>query len=743
MKIRGYTNFVIWPREGLDKDEAVQFAVFSIKLKTKIDGKSTVKAAGKVPYFQTGDYFEFEGEFDEKGDFQIISCYRADDDEEGALNMMEFCFGKKTASVIVEGAFENDVCLCWECFKNHYDVFAAKAVKVKGVGRKKCEKALDKYESNITVDLLAGKFSKYGLYLQKAMLVYNRWGKAAIEKIEKNPYEMMRINSIPFEVADRIGLEHLGLKKTDSRRVYAAVLSQMNAIMNRFGHDFVWLKFDPVYSKESGYEKDDGVLLYKTAEKLDVDESLVLEEIVNLANEGKLVLDRYMFQEIVYLPMMYEAESGIAKIIKSSIARNSISDEILSGLIEDYQKAKGFRMAEKQTEAVQKAVKNRMSIISGPPGSGKTTIIDCICFICRSLVPDVKIQLAAPTGKAAKRMMESTGLPASTIHRLLEFSPVLEKFSRSEENPIDAELLIIDEFSMNDTMLTYDLLKAVPKNCMIILVGDKDQLPSVGSGKVLEDLLSISSIPNTILDKIYRQGNNSTILPRALAVTQEKRPVLLPASDFAFYEETEGLEKFKNDVSSLFCNEVNEWGLDDVMLLTPMNKGDLGVDMLNITLQDIINPASAYTPQVKFGKGFFRKNDRIIQLVNEPEFEVYNGMIGKIIDVTEGDRNSGTKDSFSVDFGDGIIVDYYRDRFSNVKLAYALTIHKCQGSEAKSVIMICDKSQQFMLRKKLLYTGMTRAKKRLQMIGQKDMIYQALSRHEVPRNSRIPAFLNC
>ena len=527
---------------------------------------------------------------------------------------------------------------------------------------------------------------------------------------------------------------------TDSRRVYACVLSQMTKIMNQFGHDFVWLRKDPLYTQDSISKPDDSVLLYNTARRLDVDAALVLEEIANLAKQGKLILSHAALEEVVYLPKYYEAETGIATILKSFIASNAMSEEDVMDCILEYEDEKGFSMADRQREAVVNAVRNRLSIISGPPGSGKTTIIDCICTILKKFVPDVRICLAAPTGKAANRMNESTGLPASTIHRMLEYNPQTDDFTRNANNPIEADVLIVDEFSMNDTLLTYSLLQAVPEHCMVILVGDKEQLPSVGAGKVLEDLLSLEMVPKVILDKIYRQGSRSTILQRALDISREVEPDLRNAHDFAFYEEDKGMEHTRGDVVSLYDNEVKEWGIENVLLLTPMNKGELGVDSLNIILQDEVNPLHPETAFLKFGKNTFRLHDRVIQTVNEPQEEVFNGMVGTITQIEVGDRQLGTHDSITVDFGEVQSI-YTRDRFENIKLAYALTIHKSQGSEAKSVIMLCDSSQKYMLRKKLIYTGMTRAKSRLQMIGQRDMVLQSLQRYEVPRNSMSPSYM--
>ena len=731
MKIRGYIDYCIYPRNGLDKSKPMQFAVLSIKLQKRIEGKSVVRVAGQVPLCQVSDYFEFEGEFDGQGSFQIKQAYRVDDDEQGAMSMLVFCFGTKTAEKMVNMAYNGSSMSAWNAFKEHPDSFFNTVTQVKGIGPRKVQKGILKYENHIAVDTLANRFQKYGLYLNKALSVYEAWGSKSLEKIESNPYSLIDLPNIPFETIDKIGLNYYGLSINDSRRIYGGVLACMRAIMQNKGHTFVWLK------GRKGFRTLN--LLDAASHLLKIDQSLVLEEVINLSKDKKLILDKKGFFDIVYLPEMYQAEKGIATCIRDSIAQNSVTDEYISQAITEYENNKGFQMADKQKEAVHIAVKNKFSIISGPPGSGKTTIIDCICGLLRKIYPGVNINLAAPTGKAAKRMTESTGMPASTVHRMLEYSPQNKAFTRNKNNPLDADVIIVDEFSMMSTMLTYQFLQAVPQRCIVIFVGDKQQLPSVDAGKVLEDLLDIHYIPKVILNKIYRQGNDSTILQRALDISNEKMPDLSPAKDFIFWEES-NIDALQHQLLELYYQECKTYGIDNVLLLTPMNKYQLGVDTLNLIIQAELNPPKDTVPELKSGKRVFRLHDRVIQLKNEDDYGVFNGMVGTIVEIEKGDKDLGTRDSFTVDFGD-VLCTYTRDRFENIKHAYALTIHKCQGSEATSVLMVCHSSQKIMMRKKLIYTGMTRAKKKLQMVGEKSMISYCLNIEEEPRNSKLKNFL--
>lgn len=724
-KIRAVVEYVFYPKTGLDKSKNIQFAGFKCQYE-----KKHISCFGMVGQISVGDYFEFEGEWQNENTFKFESALRVDDDAMGATSMLTFVFGPKSASNIIHH-FGDDAMKTWDIFKNHEQMFCNEAEKIKGIGLKKVEKAYNKYKNNIAVDVLFNKFSKYGLMLNKALVIYAAWGNDSMKRIEENPYNLIYLDKIPFQIMDKIARGYYKIDVVDERRIYAGVLNVMKSI-NMQGHTFI--RF------QTTIHKDEKSLLTCVEELLNVDKSLIREEIFNLVDDKKLIIDKQGFTDVVYLPHVYKAEKGVANLVKDFISVNTVKDKTINSFIEDYETKNKFEMADKQKEAIHTAVKNKFSIISGPPGSGKTTIIDCICNIFNSLKKDCVIKLAAPTGKAAKRITESTKIPAETVHRMLKYSPQDGGFTFNATNPLCADVVIIDEYSMMSMMLTYQLLQAIPKNCVVILVGDKNQLPSVDAGKVLEDLLEISYIPKVILNKIYRQGNKSTILQRALDMSMDIVPDLEDSDDFTFWEES-NISDLQDGLLNLYYDECRDYGVDNVLLLTPYNKGDLGVDTLNSIIQEQCNPQIDGRPEIKSGKRHFRKYDRVIQLTNEEEFQVFNGMVGTITDIIIEDKELGIKDAITVDYGD-VVCEYTRDRFDNIKHCYAMTIHKCQGSEAQSVIMVCHSSQKFMLRKKLLYTGMTRAKKHLHLVGEKSMIEYSLKNKEPIRNSKLKAFLN-
>lgn len=725
-KIRGYVDYVFFPKTGMDKTKFIQFAGFNIKT----NKNEKLKCFGKVPILKEADYFEFTGHYQKQNEFKVDYAIRVDDDILGATSMLIFIFGPKTAQNIIK-AYKDDAIEALHVFKNEEQKFYNNALKIPRLGPKSISKAYEKYEKHIAVDVLFNHFSQYGLSLNKALKVYAKWGDKSMKMIEANPYVLNRIDGITFTVADDIAQKFYCLSPLDRRRIESAALIIMHKI-GYMGH---------VYIQLQKFRSSEEINLVTEMKKmLNINEVLIKEAIIELINDSQLIKERQGFTDIIYLPEIYRAERKVAEMVKNFVGPTRIKEEFISNTIDQFERFRGFDFADKQKEAVFTAVKNKFSIISGPPGSGKTTIIDAICETFLNENPDTEIRLVAPTGRAAKKISESTGKKATTIHRMLRYNPMEEQFEFNENNPLKLDVLIIDEFSMCSLTLTYALFKAVPPKAIVLIVGDKDQLPSVQEGKVLEDLLNVPFIPKTILNKIYRQKEGSSLLKKALDISEGKVPSLEQSLDFSFYE-TGDLNGTQKDIINLYFDKINDYSIEDIMLLTPQNKGELGVDALNVIIQELYNPAHPLKKESKVGKRIFREHDRVIHLVNEEDKNVFNGMIGTITSIHYADDDLGLKEEIYVDYGEEELAVYTRDRFENIKLAYATTVHKAQGSEAPCVIMVVHEEHAFMLRRKILYTGMTRAREELCLLGQKFMIERAINNTEPPRNTKLKYWL--
>lgn len=727
-KIRGSVEYIFWPKEGADPDKLIQFLGFSIHTNTN----QRVSCFGKVTMIEPDDYLELEGDFEDsqKKKFQVKSALRVDDDEPGALAMLQWLFGKKTGARIVD-AFDGRSLKALNCFKNHPDNFIARCKKIRRVGNKVVKKAYDRYEEHIGIDVVYGEFAPYGVNLNQSLKAYTRLGSDCLDKIKKNPYVLSNCG-ISFPVVDKIATKKYSISEDDDRRILAGAMQAMRKVQSA-GHCYIRLN-SPRRSTQTPDIKSE------ISNTLNLhDETLINDGLIHLEAQDKLYFEKHLGKMIVYTPEMKKAEEFTAKSIVSRIRKTDYSPSKIDDFIKCFEE-RNFQLADLQEQAVRTSVLNQFSIISGPPGSGKTTIINVIVSMLQEFKPETKIMMCSPTGKAAQRMKESTGKEASTIHRLLAYDPVDKKFQHGADNLLDCDIIIIDEFSMCGIGLFCSLLEALPKRCQIILVGDKDQLPSIDPGKVLEDLLDLSFIPKTILNKIYRQKDGSKILQDALAIGSENMEEIAQFSDAddVKFHQSYDLQELQKEVVDRFLTGVKEYGLNEVCILTPMNKGDLGTVAFNNIIQNKLHPFEGEDKEIRIGKErCFRKNDRVIQIKNEPDYEVFNGDVGTIISIEKADKDLGTKDTITVDFGSDIIVDYYRDRFENLKLAYSITIHKSQGSEYKNVLMILDKSHSFMIKKKLVYTGWTRARSRLDIYGQKEMIAYAINNKEIDRNSKL------
>ena len=581
--------------------------------------------------------------------------------------------------------------------------------EVAGIGEKRVEMITKAWEEQRDIRDVMVFLQGNGVSPAYAVKIYRHYGNDAVRVVSENPYRLaMDIFGIGFLTADRIA-EKLGIDKSAPMRIEAGILHVLHELADD-GH--VYYPYDTLVEKCSEILEVDAAVIPATLENLMAGKKVFIEQLHTFRPE--LAMNA---AAAVYLSGYYTAETGIASKLKTLMTvpkqlRLINIDEAVDWVQKDLQ----ITFSEKQLDAIRASINNKTMIITGGPGTGKTTIINAIIRIARKM--GQKVLLAAPTGRAAKRMTETTGSEAKTLHRLLEYSPGGGSggggFKRGEENPLDADLIIIDEVSMVDTLLMYHFLKAVSRKTTLIFVGDIDQLPSVGPGNVLKDLIDSGVVPTVRLNEIFRQSKKSMIIVNAHRVNQgempqwEKSPEHIHDFYFTFIEEP---EKVVENIVHL-CKEVlpKKFGFDpvnDVQILTPMHRGTIGVTNLNAELQRQLNPA---TDEISRGGRLLKVGDKVLQTRNNYDKDVYNGDIGWIRKIDK------ELQEVKVDYDGKIVVYEYAD-IDEIVLAYAISVHKSQGSEYPVVIMPVLTQHYLLLQRNLLYTGITRGKKLVILIG--------------------------
>jgi exodeoxyribonuclease V alpha subunit len=546
-----------------------------------------------------------------------------------------------------------------------------------------------------------------------AQRIFAKNGLNSIPLIKANPYQLTDIPGIGFLTADGIA-RNLGFDNNSPHRADAGLLYMLE---------------QQALNGHTCFPRRD--LLEKTVQELNIDSSMLESSIRQLLGDRLLNSEKIedasgIEQELVYRPRFYKAERRVAENIFRIL--NSEAYTVYEGesyLIEEQERKVGLKLDPAQREAVEAALQHKVLIITGGPGTGKTTIVRFILGLMRTRIP--AIALAAPTGRAAKRITETTGAAASTIHRLLEASNI--GFQRDRENPLEQELLILDETSMIDTLLMDSLLEAVPSASRLILVGDVDQLPSVGAGAVLSDLIESRSIPVVRLDHIFRQAADSFITVNAHKVRRGEMPDFSSSNrqteddnqllDFYFIKESNP-EKIVEKILLMSTERIPQrFELDpmmDIQVLTPMHRGVTGAINLNRKLQDVINPDAK---GLEHREQWFRIGDKVMQQQNDYEKLVFNGDLGRIVNC-----DPKTKE-LHVQF-DQQIVHYQGKEMDQLSLAYAITVHKSQGSEYSAVIVPLTTHHYMMLQRNLLYTAITRGKQLVVLIGTDAAIKKAV-----------------
>ena len=586
---------------------------------------------------------------------------------------------------------------------------------------KKIVNTLKKYEeSHQTIS----KLIDLDFTMRESLSIYNEYKSNTMKIIDTNIYQLSyNLSDIPFLKIDKAA-HLLNINADDDRRVKAATLYVMKKLIYQNGDSFL--------SKE--------VIINNVNKFLDTSYDNYDAIFKQLEEADYIVIDG----EDYYLEEIWKAEENITERLYDMASKPIKKPKNINNLLTELEKINSIEYNDEQKKAIKKALENNILIITGGPGTGKTTIIKAITELYQHINKldydefTEKLALLAPTGRASKRMSESTFLPASTIHRFLKWNKDDGKFMINESNKSDVELVIVDEVSMIDINLFDSLLKGLKRNVKMILVGDYDQLPSVGPGNLLKDLICSDVIDVVHLKHLYRQDENSYIISLAYEIKDGNlsENFLNTYSDYTFLKCS--ANHIKTNLMRL-CQKVIEKGYDykRMQILAPMYKGENGIDTLNKELQDVFNPKSPEKREIKSGNVIFRENDKILQLVNMPDENVFNGDIGVIKYIKYGNTSKSKKDEIYVDF-DGNLVKYTPKDFSKIKHGFIISIHKSQGSEFEMVIMPMAHSYKRMLYKKLIYTGVTRAKKKLIIIGEPEAFALSVqNNHEYIRNSKL------
>lgn len=681
--------------------------------------KEVVTIVGTIPFINESQEYSVQGEWTVHPKFgkqfkiesihEIIPTTTSGIEKYLASGVIEG-IGKVTAKKIVEFFGEDTIKIL--------DSNIEKLEEIPGIGKKRINTIMKSYlEQRVTKDIIIF-FQSYGITVNMAMKIYKKFGVNCINIVKDNPYILTEyISGIGFRTADSIA-KSLGIEKDSLFRIKSGVIYIINEFC-AIGNTFI--PMDRL--------RDKGMKL------LEIDSEKFDEGVYELIIDGKIKVEVVDNIDAVYnMSYLYLEMSVTRKIVELATTNYDKLSLNVNEKINDFESKANIKLANSQKEAIEGAFFNGIEVITGGPGTGKTTIINCIVSIFESL--GLKVFMAAPTGRAAKRMAEATGREAKTIHRLLEIGSYSEEEVDEIENEtsaIECDVLIVDEASMVDISLMNALLKAMQVGTRLIIVGDVDQLPSVGPGNVLRDIIESDAVKVVRLNEIFRQGQESMIVQNAHLINEGKMPILnTKNSDFYLERAADSevmLEKIIGLVKTRLPKFNVEWdSVRDIQVLSPMRKGIMGIDNLNIQLQQVLNPKSKDKDEVEIKDMIFRVGDKVMQIKNNYTLKwsknnsseegkgVFNGDVGYITEINEDE------DKITVCFEDDKIVEYEESDLDEITLAYAVTIHKSQGSEFPVVIMPMFMGPPLLMNRNLLYTGITRAKKLVVLVGNSKVV---------------------
>jgi len=688
-----------------------------------------VTIKGGLPYAKPGTTYLLRGEFivHPKYGEEFSFSHAEEAIPTGEAGIQEFLasgtikgIGPKTAAAIVKKFGDEAM----EIIEHDPD----RLTEVDGIGSKKAVQIAESYSSHREYAEVALAFSEFGLTSAQSLRLYMSYGKDAVSIVQENPYRLIdEVRGIGFRKADQIA-ESMGIGREDQMRIESGIKAYLNA-----------------FAGDGNTYKPRTELIEEVAGFLDVTRELVEEGVATLAFDGSVMADRLGGVDVIYLYPYYAAEKAVVKNIAAMVTSDIkplMSD--LDSTLRMTEADSGIALSDNQKDAIRGSVYSAVSVITGGPGTGKTTIINSLIDIFES--SNLEVALSAPTGRAAKRMEQTTGHPASTVHRMLEYTRDGDDgdmlFMKDEDDPLEKDVVIVDEASMLDLLLMKALTDALKPGTRLILVGDADQLPSVGAGNVLRDIIGSGMVRTVRLKHIFRQAEESMIVVNAHRINSGEYPVLnTKDKDFFFMKRGTEID-MQNLIVELVTKRLPGYYTDvdpltEIQVLTPTHKGVVGTDALNKALQLALNPPAPGVPEKKSGDTVFRQGDKVMQIKNDYDIElkyaggldagmgVFNGDIGEIRDV---DNDNGT---ITVVFDDEKYAEYDGSMMDELELAYAMTVHKSQGNEFPVIVMPVSHFPPMLATRNLLYTAITRGKKAVVLVGSERWLYAMVDNNRI------------
>lgn len=614
--------------------------------------------------------------------------------------------GPKTARAIVQ-VFGLDTLTVLE--RSPEDLLA-----IKGISQKKIDKIITSYQNSRIMRDIISFLAPHNISINKITQIFRAFGNDSLRIIQSNPYRLQEIDGFGFKTVDAIA-RHINIAPNDTRRIAAAICYALEDCQNSGN----------LYLEKQEFHKSVERILNEGYTEAAADADEIMAVVKALLTAGEIVEDDDCF----YMADCYRAETQAAKEIARLQRGNGYRAVITEEDIENTERALGIKLAEKQKEALVMCLQNNVSIVTGGPGTGKTTTLKAILHLYGSKIAQ-DVVLMAPTGKAARRMEESTGIPAKTIHSTLNIYS--DAASENDDSETDGSFFVVDEFSMVDMFLAQRLFSAIPTGAKVLLVGDPDQLPSIGPGNVFRELITCGALPVTVLNVIYRQAGTSPIVANATKINEGDTSIEF-GSDFYLSYASNDISA-ANSVQKLYLRGVDVFGADNIQILSPYRKrSEAGVDRLNEEIQKIVNPESPRKNDVQYGKRVFRVGDRVMQIKNHEG--ISNGDVGVIEAIN---RDDDDEVEVVVSFSGNKVVTYEREDLEMLDLAYATTVHKSQGSEYRVIILVMLQSFHVLLKRNLLYTAVTRAKEKVVIVGHKEAIDTCIRKNDIDkRNTRL------